>query len=319
MANNKYLSDELLAAYLEGNTNEAETLEVLSALKADPELRETLGIALQVEGNDSQVSSLNSQFDMRVLPMMKLAAESGNNICSVLCDAYVLDRRNIPFEENELLSIAQNNHWLRPEGSPLHAIGQLLAHYGLMVTRKYDATVEDISKALSLDNDVIVVVDRDKLYPELEDKEDSPNHAIVVTAVDSESVMIYDPQDNSQFPVLNSQFERAWKESQNYMIRVLQSIDEYEPHPVNVDQIPLDGDLEELQEAIAENAHDVWAEARMKDGWTYGPVRDDANKRHPDLVPYTSLPDSEKEYDRIMAFNTIKLVKKLGFEIVKKQ
>ena len=318
MANNKYLSDELLAAYLEGNTNEAETLEVLSALKADPELRETLGIALQVEGNDSQVSSLNSQFDMRVLPMMKLAAESGNNICSVLCDAYVLDKRNIPFKENELLSIAQNNHWLKPEGSPLHAIGQLLAHYGLMVTRKYDATVEDISKALSLDNDVIVVVDRDKLYPELEDKEDSPNHAIVVTAVDSESVMIYDPQDNSQFPVLNSQFERAWKESQNYMIRVLQSIDEYEPHPVNVDQIPLDGDLEELQEAIAENAHDVWAEARMKDGWTYGPVRDDANKRHPDLVPYTSLPDSEKEYDRIMAFNTIKLVKKLGFEIVKK-
>ena len=319
MANKKYISDELLAAYMEGNTNEAETLEVLSALKADPELRETLGIALQVEGNDSQYSILNSQFDMRVLPMMKLAAESGNNICSVLCDAYVLDRRNIPFEENELLSIAQNNHWLRPEGSPLHAIGQLLAHYGLMVTRKYDATVEDISKALSLDNDVIVVVDRDKLYPELEDKEDSPNHAIVVTAVDSESVMIYDPQDNSQFPVLNSQFERAWKESQNYMIRVLQSIDEYEPHPVNVDQIPLDGDLEELQEAIAENAHDVWAEARMKDGWTYGPVRDDANKRHPDLVPYTSLPDSEKEYDRIMAFNTIKLVKKLGFEIVKKQ
>ena len=319
MANNKYLSDELLAAYLEGNTNEAETLEVLSALKADPELRETLGIALQVKGNDSQYSILNSQFDMRVLPMMKLAAESGNNICSVLCDAYVLTKRNIPFEEKELLSIAQNNHWLRPEGSPLHAIGQLLAHYVLMVTRKYDATVEDISKARSLDNDVIVVVDRDKLYPELEDKEDSPNHAIVVTAVDSESVMIYDPQDNSQFPVLNPQFEMAWKESQNYMIRVLQSIDEYEPHPVNVDQIPLDGDLEELQEAIAENAHDVWAEARMKDGWTYGPVRDDANKRHPDLVPYTSLPDSEKEYDRIMAFNTIKLVKKLGFKIVKKQ
>jgi hypothetical protein len=101
------------------------------------------------------------------------------------------------------------------------------------------------------------------------------------------------------------------------MIQILQSVDEYEPHPIDVDSIPLDGDLEELQEAIAENAHDVWAEARKKEGWTYGKERDDSNKLHPDLIPYTALPDSEKEYDRIMAFNTIKLVKKLGFDIVK--
>ena len=80
----------------------------------------------------------------------------------------------------------------------------------------------------------------------------------------------------------------------------------------------MDGDLEELQEAIAENAHDVWAEARINEGWTYGKERDDANLKHPDRVPYTALPESEKEYDRIMAFNTIKLVKKLGFDIVKR-
>ena len=103
------------------------------------------------------------------------------------------------------------------------------------------------------------------------------------------------------------------------MIRVLQSADEYEPHPINVDSIPLDGDLEELEEAIAENAHDVWAKARLKEGWTYGEERDDARKKHPDLIPYSALPDIEKEYDRLMAFNTIKLVKKLGFEIVKKR
>ena len=76
--------------------------------------------------------------------------------------------------------------------------------------------------------------------------------------------------------------------------------------------------MEELQEAIAENAHDVWAEARKSEGWVYGEARDDVNKRHPDLVPYTALPEGEKEYDRIMAFKTIKLVKKLGFDIVKR-
>lgn len=311
MANKNDISDELLAAYLDGNTTEAETLQVLNAIKADPELRETLDIALSLDENDTQ-------FEENVLPMLKMAADSGDNICSVLCEAYILHRREIPFEERELLSIAQDNHWLKPEGTPLHAIGQLLVHYGLMITHKYDATVEDLKKALSLDNDVIVVVDSDKLFPDREDREDEPNHAIVVTGVDSESVEIYDPQKCLMFNVQRSTFSRAWAESNNYMIRVLQSADDYEPQPVNLSEIQLTEELSELQEAIAENAHDVWAAARIREGWSYGTKRDDANKKHPDLIPYSALPDSEKDYDRLMALDTIKLVKKLGFDIVKR-
>lgn len=307
---NNNISDELLAAYLEGNTNEAETMRVLEAIKTDSELREILKVAIDVD---------NSQFEREVLPMMKLAAESGNNICSVLCEAYVLHRRTVLFDEKDLLEIAQNNHWLTPQGAPLHTIGQLLTHYGLLVTRKYDATMDDIKKALALDNDVIVVVDSDKLYPKRPDEEDAPNHAVVVTGIGKESVSIFDPQKKSQFSILNIQFEKAWKESHNYMVRVLQSVEEYEPQPINLDSIQLTGDLTELREAIAENAHDVWAAARIKDGWSYGKERDDANKKHPDLLPYSVLPDSEKEYDRLMAMDTIKLVKKLGFDIVKSE
>lgn len=303
------ISDELLAAYFDGNTNEAETMAVLNALASDSELREVMEIAKDID-NDMTIS-----YD--TLPMMKLAAESGDNICSVLCEAYVLHRRAITFDEKEMLRSARQNHWLTPQGTPLHAIGQLLAHCGLMITRKYDATLEDIQKALALDNDVLAVVDRDKLYPELPDEEDEPNHTVVVVAMEEAAVKIFDPQNNFQFSILNYQFERAWKESQNYMVRVLQSVDDYEPQPVNLESILLTDDLQELQEAIAENAHEVWAAARMKEGWTYGPKRDDAHKKHPDLIPYSSLPDSEKEYDRQMAFDTIKLVKKLGFEIVK--
>jgi ABC-type bacteriocin/lantibiotic exporter with double-glycine peptidase domain len=250
--------------------------------------------------------------------MMKLAAESGNNICSVLCEAYILHRREVSFEEKELLAIAQNNHWLKPEGSPLHSIGQLLSHYDLMVTRNYDATINDINDALALDNDVIVVVDKEKLY-QLEDSEDAPNHAVVVRGVQDENVSLFDPTlADTDVTVSLSSFLDAWKESHNYMIRVLQSIEDYEPRPINLDDISLTDDLLELREAIAENAHDVWATARKKEGWTFGPERDDVNKKHPDLIPYSSLPDSEKEYDRLMALDTIKLVKKLGFEIVKK-
>ena len=307
---NNNISDELLAAYLDGNTNGAETQEVLGAIRRDPELREVLEIALDVGKEDCNT------YD--VLPMMKMASESGNNICSVLCEAFVLHRRGVSFNEKELLDTAQQNHWLTPEGSPLHSIGQLLAHSGQMVTRMYDATLADITKALELDNDLLVVVDSDKLYPERPDEEDAPNHAVVVTGIGDETISIFDPQENAQIAIPISQFELAWKESHNYMVRVLQSVEDYEPQPVNLDRIQLTDDLSELREAIAENAHDVWAAARMKEGWSYGPARDDVHKKHPDLIPYSSLPDSEKEYDRRMAMDTIKLVRKLGFDIVKR-
>ena len=55
----------------------------------------------------------------------------------------------------------------------------------------------------------------------------------------------------------------------------------------------------------------------MDEGWIYGPVRNDSKKQHPDLVPYAQLPDSEKEYDRIMAMNTLRLVRRLGYDIIK--
>ena len=306
---NNYISDELLAAYLDGNTNEAETMSVLHALNTDPELREVIDIAMDVENDD--VGTLD------FLPVMKMAAESGDNICSVLSEAFVLYRRDIAFDEKELLGVARQNHWLTPQGTPLHAVGQLLGHYGLMVTRKYDATIEDIQKALARDNDVLVAVDSDKLHPELPDEEDAPNHVVVVTAIKAEGISIYDPKKLSTSTFQYSAFQSAWRESQNYLVRVLQSVDDYEPQPINLGSVQLTDDLQDLQEAIAENAHEVWAAARMKEGWTYGPQRDDAKKKHPDLVPYSSLPDSEKEYDRQMAFDTIKLVKKLGFDLIK--
>lgn len=92
----------------------------------------------------------------------------------------------------------------------------------------------------------------------------------------------------------------------------------YTPHPVDLDDIELTPQLEQLREAIAENAHEVWAAGRIREGWTYGPVRDDKLKKNPDLIPYSALPESEKQYDRETAMNTIKLVIKLGFDLVKR-
>lgn len=319
MANKEYISDELLAAYLDGNTTKEETELVLKALKTDKELQEVLDIALEVEEENAAFIPVNNSFTEEVLPMLQKAALSNENICAVLCEIYILHRRQLPYDEEWLMNTARRKDWLRPEGTPLYCLGNLLAYSGMFVSRKYNSTIEDIRQAIQKDNDVVVGVDREKLYAEEVDLEDLTNHAVVVTHVGEETVTVFDPYEApyiSNIPL--EDFVDAWKESQNYMIQVLQSVTEYEPHPIDVDKIPLDGDLEELQEAIAENAHDVWAEARIKEGWSYGKERDDVQKLHPDLIPYTALPDSEKEYDRIMAFNTIKLVKKLGFDIVRR-
>lgn len=43
--------------------------------------------------------------------------------------------------------------------------------------------------------------------------------------------------------------------------------------------------------------------------------RDDKQKKHPCLVPYDQLPETEKEYDRKTAEATLKAIMKLGFTI----
>jgi hypothetical protein len=89
----------------------------------------------------------------------------------------------------------------------------------------------------------------------------------------------------------------------------------YNPNPIDTSTIALSGDLLELTEKLAENAHDHWARLRMAEGWTWGEQRNEAEKQHPDLIPYEALPDSEKEYDRNAAMETLKAIIALGYKI----
>lgn len=91
----------------------------------------------------------------------------------------------------------------------------------------------------------------------------------------------------------------------------------YEPKPVDTSNIEITEDLIQLTELIAENVHDVWALGRMEEGWQYGEQKDESKKTTPCLVPYSELPESEKEYDRNTALETIKLILKLGYRIEK--
>lgn len=89
----------------------------------------------------------------------------------------------------------------------------------------------------------------------------------------------------------------------------------YTPKPLDTSAITLPTSLQALLEKLAENTHEVWSTQRIAQGWTHGPSRDDAGKKHPCLMPYDHLPESEKEYDRKTAAETLKAILKLGYTI----
>ena len=90
----------------------------------------------------------------------------------------------------------------------------------------------------------------------------------------------------------------------------------YYPNPIDTSDVIMPEELIALTEKIAENVHDVWAAGRIAEGWTYAPDKDADKKVTPLLVPYSELPESEKDYDRNTALETIKLIIKMGYRIV---
>lgn len=92
----------------------------------------------------------------------------------------------------------------------------------------------------------------------------------------------------------------------------------YNPNPIDTSSVALTDDLLNLTEIVAENVHDNWAAKRLSEGWVYGEVRDDRKKTTPCLVPYSQLPEEEREYDRKTALQTLKLIVKLGYTIEKR-
>jgi len=88
---------------------------------------------------------------------------------------------------------------------------------------------------------------------------------------------------------------------------------DYKPEPIPTADVRLGEDLLALSETLAKNAHDRWAAQRLADGWRYGPTRNDERKEHPCLVPYESLPESEKTYDRTVALETLRVLVALGY------
>jgi len=346
------ITSELLAAYAEGNVSESERNAVRQYLTEHPDQLESVMIMMDedfdIQLEDKKSSGTTSSFDeeldalldeidseepdasaqsISILPLMSKAAQNVvDNLCAVRCEGYALRTLGIDVSDEELEKEAEENRWLKSEGTPLHCIGLLLEKRGLYVSRRYGCSIDIIIRAVKKGEIVIAAIDNTELSQSLEEakKNDllngkSPNHAVIIQSVDLEAktITMLDSDNTTlskTYPI--DIFQNAWDDSANYLV-ILSNQNNYDPHPLNLDDVQIEPELMELREAIAENAHEVWAKTRKDEGWSYGPVRDDVQKKNPDMLPYNLLPESEKEYDRLMAINTIKLVKKLGWEFKK--
>lgn len=317
MSENNHISDELLATFLDGNTNAEDTMRVLKAVEQDMELQDIIRIASEVD-EDMAITAKPA-----IIPMTAMAAKTKETyLCDIECEEFVLHQFGIEVTHKSLLDTAYKNCWLREKGMPLYNIGRLLEKNNLSVSRRYNSTIEEVIRLLSAGNQLIAVVDDTILCDTSSCDEQHPNHAVAISSISvkTDEIILFNPNTDEELTKYSMKsFIEAWNQSNNYLV-VINTTDKfiYEPSPIGLDDVELSDDLAELQEAIAENAHEIWAKNRRDQGWSYGPERNDQKKETPDMIPYCNLPESEKLYDREMAMQTLKLVKKLGFELVKK-
>ncbi|XP_014825203.1 PREDICTED: ryanodine receptor 3-like isoform X2 [Poecilia mexicana] len=96
----------------------------------------------------------------------------------------------------------------------------------------------------------------------------------------------------------------------NYMMS-----NSYKPSPLDLSDIKLTPGQELLVDKLAENAHNVWAKDRIKQGWTYGIQQDLKSKRNPRLVPYVLLDERTKKSNRDSLREAIRTMIGYGYNI----
>uniref|UniRef100_A0A8C7G5S8 Ryanodine receptor 3 n=1 Tax=Oncorhynchus kisutch TaxID=8019 RepID=A0A8C7G5S8_ONCKI len=89
----------------------------------------------------------------------------------------------------------------------------------------------------------------------------------------------------------------------------------YKPTPLDLSEEKLTAGHEVLVDKLAENAHNVWAKDRIKQGWTYGIQQDVKSRRNPRLVPYALLDERTKKSNRDSLREAIRTLVGYGYNI----
>ncbi|KAK7820066.1 hypothetical protein U0070_022598 [Myodes glareolus] len=89
----------------------------------------------------------------------------------------------------------------------------------------------------------------------------------------------------------------------------------YKPAPMDLSFIKLTPSQEAMVDKLAENAHNVWARDRIRQGWTYGIQQDVKNRRNPRLVPYTLLDDRTKKSNKDSLREAVRTLLGYGYHL----
>ena len=213
-----HISDELLAAYLDGNTTSEENKIIFEHLENSESDREAVAITC---------SALD-------FPFAYAASLAGRGVlCCILSEKFILHKKGLHIPEETLIRIAEENGWFNPEkGTPLGYIGKLLEYYGIKTERKFCSGIEDLMAELSSGRFVIAYVDGGELTgnteaERIEDIEigEIPDHAVIVVDMKisdkPDSVVLYDLSTENEYDTYTvEQFKDSWKDSAFYMVSV---------------------------------------------------------------------------------------------------
>ncbi len=166
---------------------------------------------------------------------MRRAARTGNNLCVLYAERYILQSFGMAVKMDDLIGLAWSDGWLNREGVQFRCIGKVLEHYGIEVIRKSGSTIPDIRKELARNHFVIVGVDAGELFArtkirKIKEKvedwfENRPDHALIVTSVCQDSpkhgeisLLNFEKARPKEYTVPLNKFMEAWEDSGNYMV-----------------------------------------------------------------------------------------------------
>lgn len=214
------ISDEMLAAYIDGNAT-VEEREIIS----------NAGIDIPSYILDVKLSSdidIPADFAMNidVNPYMQQYADT----CAIKSQQLILNDFGIPCTEDDLVKYSAEHGWYSGNGTSMEDVGNLLEEAGIQCTRQCDANVFNLVSELSQGHKVIVGVDSGELWGNrfTEWLKDfflgvTPDHALLVTGIDTSNpnnikVIVTDPgtgEAGKAYPL--DQFMDAWSDASCYM------------------------------------------------------------------------------------------------------
>lgn len=236
------ISDELLAAYIDGNATEYEQNLVNSALQSkDPLINESVATIIDINNLQDDIMAMDPNLIMGSVYVGEINPyhQTDVNSCAIKSQQIILNDFGIPCTEEQLIDFSIRHGWYDGTGTLPKDVGNLLETAGIPVTRRTDANVFNLVNELSQGHKVIAGVDADELWHNKsmgekiknwlsdffsEDGRGVPNHALIVAGIDTSDpnhiqVIVTDPGNgdyHKAYPI--EQFMDAWADSSCYMV-----------------------------------------------------------------------------------------------------